>query len=77
MCHSSTYRQCQKKVLWEETWNKKIVVSQIDRESKLLYNVKSNLNLTDIHHFLNISLISNEKELEQINFRDLSSNFLS
>ena len=77
MCHSSTYRQCQKKVLREETWNKKIVVSQIDRESKLLYNVKSNLNLTDIHHFLNISLISNEKELEQINFRDLSSNFLS
>ena len=66
-----------KKVLREETWNKKIVVSQIDRESKLLYNVKSNLNLTDIHHFLNISLISNEKELEQINFRDLSSNFLS
>ena len=63
--------------MWEETWNKKIVVSQIDRESKLLYNVKSNLNLTDIHHFLNISLISNEKELEQINFRDLSSNFLS
>ena len=77
MCHSSSYRQCQKKVLREETWNKKIVVSQIDRESKLLYNVKSNLNLTDIHHFLNISLISNEKELEQINFRDLSSNFLS
>ena len=77
MCHSSTYRQCQKKVLREETWNKKIVVSQIDRESKLLYNVKSNLNLTDIHHFLNISLISNAKELEQINFRDLSSNFLS
>ena len=77
MCHSSSYRQCQKKVLREETWNKKIVVSQIDRESKLLYNVKSNLNLIDIHHFLNISLISNEKELEQINFRDLSSNFLS
>ena len=66
-----------KKVLREETWNKKIFVSQIDRESKLLYDVKSNLNLIDIHHVLNISLISNEKELEQINFRDLSSNFLS
>ena len=77
MCHSSTYRQCQKKVLREEIWNKKIVVSQIDRESKLLYNVKSNLNLIDIHHVLKISLISNEKELEQTSFRDLSSNFLS
>ena len=32
----------------------------------------SNLNLTDFHHVLNISLISNEKELEQIKFRNLS-----
>ena len=39
----------------------------------MLYNnVKSNLNLIDFHHVLNISLISNEKELEQIKFRHLS-----
>ena len=39
----------------------------------MLYkNVKSNLNLTDFHQVLNISLISNEKKLEQIKFKDLS-----
>ena len=46
----------------EEIYNKKLVVRKLDRESKLLYNnVKSNLNLIDFHHVLNISLISNEK----------------
>ena len=35
-------------------------------------NFKSNLNLIDFHHFLNISPTSNEKELEQIKFRHLS-----
>ena len=35
-------------------------------------NVKSNLNLIEFHHSLNISLISNEKELERIKFRHLS-----
>ena len=33
--------------------------------------MKTNLNLIDFHHVLNISLISNEKELEQIKFRHL------
>ena len=38
----------------------------------LLYNnVKSNLNLIDFHHILNILLISNEKELEQTKFKHL------
>ena len=51
----------------------RLVVSKPDKESKSLYhNVKSNLNLIDFHHVLNISLISNEKELEQIEFRYLS-----
>ena len=51
----------------------RLVVSKPDKESKSLYhNVKSNLNLIDFHHVLNISLISNEKELEQIKFRHLS-----
>ena len=69
---SSTYRQCQRKLLWEKICNKRLVVSKHDRESKSLYNnVKSNLNLIDFHHVLNISLISNEKELEQIKFRHL------
>ena len=73
MRSSSTYRRCQRKLLREEIYNKKLVVSKLDRESKLLYNnVKSNLNLIDFHHVLNISLISNEKELEQIKFRHLS-----
>ena len=59
--------------LQEEIYNKRLVVSKLDKESKLLYNnVKSNLNLIDFHHVLNISLISNEKELEQIKFRHLS-----
>ena len=62
-----------RKLLPEEIYNKKLVVSKLDRESKLLYNnVKSNLNLIDFHHVLTISLISNEKELEQIKFRHLS-----
>ena len=73
MCSSSTYRQCQRKPLWEEIYNKRFVVSKLDEESKSLYNnVKSNLNLIDFHHVLNIPLISNEKELEQIKFRHLS-----
>ena len=70
---SSTCRRCQRKLLREEIYNKKLVVSKLDRESKLLYNnVKSNLNLIDFHRVLKISLISNEKELEQIKFRHLS-----
>ena len=70
---SSTYRQCQRKLSREEIYIKTLVVSKLDKESKSLYNnVKSNLNLIDFHHVLNISLISNEKELEQTKFRHLS-----
>ena len=59
--------------LQEEIYNKRLVVSKLDKESKSLHNnVKSNLNLIDFHHVLNISLTSNEKDLEQIKFRDLS-----
>ena len=73
LCSSSTYKWCQRKLLREESYSKKLLVSKLDKESKLLYNnVKSNLNLIDFYHFLNISLISNEKELEQIKFRHLS-----
>ena len=35
-------------------------------------NVKSNLNIIDSHHILNISLISNKKELERIKFKHFS-----
>ena len=35
-------------------------------------NVKSNLNLIDFYHVLNISLISNDKQLGQIKFKHLS-----
>ena len=53
-------------------YNKKRVVSKVDRESKSLYNnVKFNLNLIDFHYLLNISLISKEKELGQTKFRHL------
>ena len=70
---SSIYRRCQRKLLQEETCNKRLVVSKLEKESKpLCNNVKSNLNLIDFHHVLNISLISNEKKLEQIKFRHLS-----
>ena len=70
---STTYRRCQKKLLREEIYNKKQLVSQLDRDSKLLYNnVKSSLNLIDFHHVLNLSLMSNEKELERIKFRHLT-----
>ena len=69
---SSTYRRCQRKLLREEIYNKRLVVSKLGKESKSLYkNVKSNLNLIDFHHILNISLISNEKELKQIKFGHL------
>ena len=44
----------------------------MDRGAKLYNNVKSNLNLIDFHNVVNISLISNDKELEQIKFRHLS-----
>ena len=73
LCSSSTYRQCQRKLLREEIDSKRLVVSKFYKESKPLYNnVKSNLNLIDFHHVLSISQISNEKELEQIKFRHLS-----
>ena len=69
---SSTYRRCQRKLLREEIYNKRLVVSKLEKESKSLYNtVKSNLNLIDFHHVVNISLISNEKELKQIKFGHL------
>ena len=69
---SSTYRRYQRKLLGEEIYNKKLVVSKLGGESKLLYNnVKFDLNLIDFHQVLNISLISNEKELERIKFRHL------
>ena len=71
LCSSSTYRQCQRKLLREEIDSKRFV-SKFYKESKPLYNnVKSNLNLIDFHHVLSISQISNEKELEQIKFRHL------
>ena len=70
---SLTYKQSQKKLLHEEIYNKNYLVSQLDRDSKLLYkNVKSALNILDFHHVLNISLIANEKESERIKFRNLS-----
>ena len=69
---SMTYQRCQKKLLQEEIYNKKLIVSKLDRESKFLYNnLKSELNLIDFHHILNISLMSNEKEFEKIKFRHL------
>ena len=33
---SSTYRRCQRKLLWEEIYNKKLVVSKLDKESILV-----------------------------------------
>ena len=70
---SSTYRWSQRKLLQEEIYNKKFVVSKLYEGSKLWYNnVKSNFNFIDFHHVLNISLISNEKQLEQIKFRHSS-----
>ena len=70
---SLTYKQSQKKLLHEEIYNKNYLVSQLDRDSKLLYkNVKSALNILDFYHVLNISLIANEKESERIKFRNLS-----
>ena len=40
------FLRCQRKLLREEIYNKRLVVSKLDKESKLLYNnVKSNLNL--------------------------------
>ena len=70
---SSTYKRCQRKLLLEEIYNKKLVVSKLGKDSRFFYNnIKSEINLIDFHHVLNISLISNEKELEQIKFRHLS-----
>ena len=70
---SVTYKRCQKKLLHEEIYNKKILVGKLDRDSKLQYNnIKASLNLIDFHHVLNISLMSNEKELERIKYRHLS-----
>ena len=69
---SLTYKRCQKKSLREEIYNKKLLVSQLDRDSKLLFqNVKSALNIIDFHHVFNISLMSNKKELERLKLRHL------
>ena len=70
---SFIYKRFQKKLLREEIYNKKLLVRQLDRDSNLAYkNVKSDLNIIDFHHVLNISLMSNEKELGRIKFRNLS-----
>ena len=37
LCTSLTYKRCQKKLLREEICNKKLLVSQLDRDSKLQY----------------------------------------
>ena len=69
----STYTGCQRKHLGEEIFNKRLAVNKLEKESKSLYNnIKSNSNLIDFPHVLNISLISNEKELEQIKLRPCS-----
>ena len=58
---SLTYKRCQKKSLLEEIYNKKVLVSQLDRDSTFLYkNVTPPLNIIVIHHVLNISLMSSE-----------------
>ena len=73
MRSSSTYRGCQRKLSQEEIYNKRLIVSKLDKKSKSLFNnVQSNLNLIHFHRVLNISLISNEKQLQQIRFRHLS-----
>ena len=44
-----------RKLLREEIYNKRLVVSKLGKLSKSLYNnVKSNLNVIDFHHVLNI-----------------------
>ena len=54
---SLTYKRCQKKLLREEIYNKKFLVSHLDRDSKFLYkNVKSVLNIIN-------SLMSNKKKI--------------
>ena len=73
LCSFSTYRRSQRKLLRAEIYSKRLVVIKPDKESEsLCNNVTSNLNFIDFHHVLNFSLISNEKELEQIKFRYLS-----
>ena len=64
----------QKSDVKESTYGKKkLVEGKLDKESKFVYdNVKSNLSLIGFHHVLNVSLISNEKESEEIKFRQLS-----
>ena len=60
---SLTYKWCQKKLLRDGIYNKKLLDSQLVRNSKLSYkNVKLALNIIEFHRVLNISLISNEKE---------------
>ena len=70
---SLTYKRCQKKLLCEGIYNENLLVSQLHKDSKLLYkNVKSALNIIDFYHVLNISPMFNEKELERIKFGHLS-----
>ena len=62
-----------KRILREEIYNKNLVFSKLEKESKFLYNnANSNFNVICCHHVLNILLISNETELEQTKFRHLS-----
>ena len=63
------------KLLREEICNKKLLVSLLDRDLKLLYeNVKSVLSIINFHHVLNISRMCNKKELEQIKLKSLIPN---
>ena len=67
-----TYKRYQKKLLLEEIYNKNLLVSQLNRDLTFLYkNVISALNIINFNHILNISLMSNEKELERMKFRHL------
>lgn len=60
---SLTYKRCQNKLLREEVQNKKLLGSQLDRDSKLLYNnVKLALNIIGFYPVLNLSLMSNKKK---------------
>ena len=48
---SATYKRCQKRLLLEEIYNKKLLIKKLEKDSSLRYNnLKSDLSIIDFHH---------------------------
>ena len=69
---SATYKRCQRRLLLEEIYNKRLLIKKLEKDSCVRYkNLKSELSIIDFHHVLNLTLTCNEKTLARFKYTHL------